>query len=77
MKFKPSTKYKITDRSEMELHLHLRRKGGHVHKDKSGYQRKEKNTKHGFQITVSRIFVSEGGTKYVKHSRRSRCSFEI
>lgn len=45
MKFKPSTKYKITDRSEMELHLHMKRKGGHTHRDKSSYRRKEKHTK--------------------------------
>ena len=45
MKFKPSTKYKITSREEMELHLHLRRKGSHAHRDKSSYQRKEKHTK--------------------------------
>ena len=55
MKFKPSTKYKITDRSEMELHLHLRRKGGHVHKDKSGYQRKQK---HKTQNTAFRLLLA-------------------
>ena len=43
MKFKPSTKYKITDREEMELHLHLKRKGGHTHRDKSSYQRHDKH----------------------------------
>lgn len=45
MKFKPSTKHKITDRSEMELHLHLKRKGGHTHRDKSSYRRFEKHKK--------------------------------
>lgn len=45
MKFKPSTKYKITSREEMELHLHMKRKGGHAHRDKSSYCRKEKHAK--------------------------------
>ena len=45
MKFKPSSKYKITDREEMELHLHLKRKGGNTHRDKSGYRRFEKHKK--------------------------------
>ena len=45
MKFKPSIKYKITDREEMELPLHLRRKGSHTHRDKSSYRRKEKHPK--------------------------------
>ena len=45
MKFKPSSKYKITDCEEMELHLHLKRKGGHTHRDKSGYRRFEKHKK--------------------------------
>ena len=43
MKFTPSTKYKITDRSEMELHLHLKRKGGYTHRDKSSYRRHDKH----------------------------------
>lgn len=43
MKFKPSTKYKITSREEMELHLHLKRKGGHTHRNKSSYQRHNKH----------------------------------
>ena len=43
MKFKPSTKYKITNREEMELHLHLKRKGSHTYRDKSSYQRHDKH----------------------------------
>ena len=41
MKFKPSRKMKYTD-DELQLLLHLRRKGGHVKPSKKTYNRKQK-----------------------------------
>lgn len=42
MKFKPSRKLKYTD-DELQLLLHLRRKGGHVKPSKKAYNRKRKH----------------------------------
>ena len=53
MKFKPNTKYKITSREEMELHLHLKRKGGHTHRNKSSYQRHDKHKNTAFRLLLA------------------------
>ena len=42
MKFKPNRKIKYTD-EELQLLLHLRRKGGHVKPSKRAYNRKQKH----------------------------------
>lgn len=42
MKFKPNRKIKYTD-DELQLLLHLRRKGGHVKPSKKTYTRKRKH----------------------------------
>ena len=42
MKFKPNRKIKYTD-DELQLLLHLRRKGGHVKPSKKTYNRKQKH----------------------------------
>ena len=43
MKIKPSMKYKIRDESEMQLFLHMKRKGSNVTKNKKQYNRKKKH----------------------------------
>lgn len=47
MKFKPSRKMKYTD-DELQLLLHLRRKGGHVKPSKKAYNRKQKHKSKNF-----------------------------
>ena len=42
MKFKPSRKIKYND-DELQLLLHLRRKGGHIKSSKKTYNRKQKH----------------------------------
>ena len=42
MKFKPSRKIKYND-DELQLSLHLRRKGGHVKPSNKTYNRKQKH----------------------------------
>ena len=43
MKFTPSTKYKIQDADEMQLFLHLKRKGASATKNKKAYSRRDKH----------------------------------
>ena len=47
MKFKPNRKIKYTD-DELQLLLHLRRKGGHVKPSKKTYNRKQKHKSKNF-----------------------------
>lgn len=47
MKFKPNRKIKYTD-DELQLLLHLRRKGGHVKQSKKSYNRKQKHKSRDF-----------------------------
>lgn len=47
MKFKPNRKIKYTD-EELQLLLHLRRKGGHVKPSKKTYNRKQKHKSKNF-----------------------------
>lgn len=47
MKFKPNRKIKYTD-DELQLLLHLRRKGGHVKTSKKAYNRKQKHKSKDF-----------------------------
>lgn len=47
MKFKPSRKMKYTD-DELQLLLHLRRKGGYVKPSKKTYSRKQKHKSKDF-----------------------------
>lgn len=47
MKFKPNRKIKYTD-DELQLLLHLRRKGGHVKTSKKTYNRKQKHKSKNF-----------------------------
>ena len=42
MKFTPSTKYKIQDADEMQLFMHMKRKGASATKNKKAYSRREK-----------------------------------
>lgn len=47
MKFKPNRKIEYTD-DELQLLLHLRRKGGHVKPSKKTYNRKQKHKSKDF-----------------------------
>ena len=47
MKFKPNRKIKYTD-EELQLLLHLRRKGGYVKPSKKTYNRKQKHKTKNF-----------------------------
>jgi len=47
MKFKPSRNMKYTE-DELQLLLHLRRKGGHVKPSKKAYSRKQKHKSKNF-----------------------------
>ena len=47
MKFKPNRKIKYTD-DELQLLLHLRRKGGNVKPSKKAYNRKQKHKSKDF-----------------------------
>ena len=49
MKFKPNRKIKYTD-DELQLLLHLRRKGGHVKPSKKAYNRKQNTRQKIFQF---------------------------
>ena len=40
---KPTTKYKIQDADEMQLFLHMKRKGASMTKNKKQYKRKDKH----------------------------------
>lgn len=42
MKFKPSNKYKM-NQDEIQMHLHLKRKGSSTTKNGKAYNRKEKH----------------------------------
>jgi len=52
MKFKPNRKIKYTD-EELQLLLHLRRKGGHVKPSKKTYSRKQKHKSKNFKKKIS------------------------
>ena len=45
---KASTKYKITDSDEMQLFLHMKRKGSNAIKNKKQYSRKNKHKSHDY-----------------------------
>ena len=48
MKFKPNRKIKYTD-EELQLLLHLRRKGGYVKPSKKAYNRKRNTNRKNFK----------------------------
>ena len=45
---KASTKYKIKDSDEMQLFLHMKRKGSSTTKNKKQYSRKDKHKSHDY-----------------------------
>lgn len=52
MKFTPSTKYKIQDIDEMQLFMHVKRRGASATKNKKAYARhsKHKGRRYDYQI---------------------------
>ena len=48
MKFTPSTKYKIQDIDEMQLFMHVKRRGASATKNKKAYARHGKHKGRGY-----------------------------